>query len=144
MELLKKYYNKYKEMILYLLFGGLTTLVNFLSYLLLAYIFSFSTVVSTAGAWILSVLFAYITNKIWVFESKCNSKKALLQEITAFFSCRAFSGILDIAVMWIFVDYLHFNDLWMKLLSNLLVIVLNYVFSKLLIFKKQEKGEQIR
>ncbi len=137
MEYWKNIYNKYKEVILYLLFGGLTTLVNFATYAALAHLLHWPTVLSTAVAWFLSVLFAYITNKIWVFESRTNTLRALLRETLAFFACRVFSGVLDLLIMWVCVDLLFLNDLVIKILSNVLVVVLNYLFSKLWIFKKQ-------
>ena len=137
MEYWKNIYNKYKEIILYLLFGGLTTLVNFATYAALAHLLPWPTVLSTAVAWFLSVLFAYITNKIWVFESRTNTLRALLRETLAFFACRVFSGVLDLLIMWVCVDLLFLNDLVIKILSNVLVVILNYLFSKLWIFKKQ-------
>ena len=141
MKTIKKYYYKYKEIILYLLFGGLTTLVNFISYAILAHPLAMPPVAATAIAWLLSVLFAYVTNKIWVFESRRDGKKALLHELAAFFACRAFSGVLDIGIMWVFAELIRFNDLVVKIIYNMIVIVLNYLFSKLWIFKKEHKGE---
>ena len=129
---------KYKEMVLYLVFGGLTTLVNIVTYALFAYVFNMGTVASTALAWIVSVIFAYITNKIFVFESKTDSLAMAVTECVSFFGCRLATGIMDIAVMYVSVDLLHFNDIIMKIVSNVLVVVLNYIFSKLFIFKKEE------
>jgi putative flippase GtrA len=79
-------------------------------------------------------LFAFFTNKIYVFESK---KGGILKEITAFFGCRAFSGFCDLAIMLIFVDVLKFPSMIVKIIANLLVIVMNYFFSKFLIFKNK-------
>ena len=138
----KKYYNQYKEPVLYLIFGGLTTLTNFLSYFLLAHVLRLPTVAATIAAWVLSVLFAYVTNKRWVFESRRRHWGALLREAAAFFACRAFSGLLDVLIMWVCVDWLHWNDLVVKIASNVLVIVLNYLFSKLWIFKKENNGDK--
>ena len=135
---LKQYGRRYKEILLYVLFGGLTTLVNIGVYFICARFFSVGTVLATVVAWVLSVLFAYVTNKIWVFESKNCRLSALAGEILLFFGCRAFSGILDVVLMWIFVDRLGFYDVAVKILSNLIVIILNYLFSKLLIFRKKK------
>ncbi|MCX4327320.1 MAG: GtrA family protein [Lachnospiraceae bacterium] len=131
-------YLKYKEVILYLVFGGLTTLVNIVTYAVFAYVFNTDTVTSTAGAWLVSVIFAYITNKIFVFESRTDTFALLFKECASFFGCRLATGIMDIAVMYVSVDLLHFNDIIMKIVSNVLVVVLNYIFSKLFIFKKEE------
>ena len=139
MEKIKELYNKYKEILMYLIFGVLTTVVNIASYFLLARILHIDTVVSTVIALILSILFAYITNKIFVFESKTNTAKELLKEIISFFGCRAFTGILDVAFMYITVEVFNLNDMIMKIISNIVVIIVNYIFSKLIIFKKDKR-----
>ena len=139
MEKIKELYNKYKEILMYLIFGVLTTVVNIVSYFLLARILHIDTVVSTVIALILSILFAYITNKIFVFESKTNTAKELLKEIISFFGCRAFTGVLDVTFMYITVDVFNLNDMIMKIISNIVVIIVNYVFSKLIIFKKDKR-----
>ena len=139
MEKIKELYNKYKEILMYLIFGVLTTVVNIVSYFLLARILHIYTVVSTVIALILSILFAYITNKIFVFESKTNTAKELLKEIISFFGCRAFTGILDVAFMYITVEVFNLNDMIMKIISNIVVIIVNYIFSKLIIFKKDKR-----
>lgn len=135
MKLLKKY----KEQILYILFGGLTTLINIIAYQMLFVVMSYSNTFSNVVSLIISVLFAYITNKFYVFESKDNSIKTLLREILSFFSCRAITGIIDIFFMFICVDILFLPALIMKIISNVFVIVVNYVFSKLFVFK----GERV-
>lgn len=138
MEKIKELYKKYKEIIMYLIFGGLTTLVNIVAYFILARLLNIETVASTIIALIVSILFAYITNKIFVFESKTNNKKDLLREMISFFACRALSGVMDVAIMYVTVDLWHFNDIIMKIISNIIVIIVNYVFSKLIIFKKKK------
>lgn len=129
---------KYKEMVLYLVFGGLTTLVNIVTYALFAYVFNMGTVASTALAWIVSVIFAYITNKIFVFESKTDSLAMAVTECVSFFGCRLATGVMDVAIMYLSVDLLHFNDIVMKIVSNVFVVILNYIFSKLFIFRREE------
>ena len=140
-EILKPFisiYDKYKEAVLYLFFGALTTLVNILSYTLLTKIFNIEYMLSNVTAWILSVLFAYITNKIYVFESKTQEKKELLKEIISFFVARILSLILDMIIMYIGISVLHINDLLIKILSNVLVIISNYFMSKIFIFNKNQ------
>lgn len=131
-KLLQIYYT-YKEPILYLIFGGLTTLVNIITYFVCYNMASLSNVISTIIAWILSVIFAFITNKIYVFESK---SKSIIVELTSFFLCRLGTGILDLGIMYFTVDILKWHALLMKIISNVIVIILNYIFSKLIIFKK--------
>ena len=122
---------------MYLIFGGLTTVVNIVAYFILGRLLNIETVISTIAAQIISILFAYITNKIFVFESKTSGKKELLREMISFFACRALSAVMDVVIMYITVDLLHFNDIVMKIISNIIVIILNYVFSKIIIFKKK-------
>lgn len=130
------YYQKYKELILYIFFGGLTTLVNMLAYFLATRLFSMGEITATVLSWVISVAFAYITNKIWVFESKRCDIPYLCKEIASFFGCRLLSGGMDVGFMYLFVTALGFPDLLIKILSNVAVIILNYIFSKLLIFRK--------
>lgn len=126
-------YKKYKEIINYLIFGGLTTLISIITYALFAKVFHIDYLISNVLSWIIAVLFAYITNKIFVFESK--SKKNI-KEITSFFFFRVVSLIMEMVILYIFVDMLHIDDLVTKIIAQIIVIVSNYVFSKLFIFKK--------
>lgn len=128
--------NKYKEFLLYVLFGSLTTLVNFVTYYLFYNILFFSNVTSTIISWFFSVVFAFITNKLFVFESRSFKMNVVLREAVAFFSARVVSGVLDVAFMYLTVDLLTLNGSLCKLVSNVFVIILNYIFSKLWIFKK--------
>jgi len=130
-----KLFEKYKGIILYIIFGGLTTCINIIVYYICSYVLSMSTVASNIVAWILSVLFAYVTNRLWVFESQVQDLQGLVREIVSFFSCRLATGVLDIVLMYIFVDLLLFPGIIMKCISNVLVIVLNYVASQMIIFK---------
>ena len=128
---------KYQQPILYLFFGICTTIVNIITYYLSAHILSLSVILSTCLAWLVSVIFAYITNKWWVFESKSLRLKAIIQEFLSFTGCRLFTGACDLLIMLIFVDSLGMNDLFVKIASNVLVVVLNYIFSKMIIFKRK-------
>ena len=133
---LKKLYERYKDVIPYLFFGVCTTVVNIAVYWLLVYWIGYKTMPSTVIAWIASVFFAYVTNRKWVFHSEANGINAISREIGSFFMCRLATGIADWACMWVFVEVLNFNDVLIKILANILVIVLNYVASKLFIFRK--------
>lgn len=131
-----------REIILYIVFGVLTTLVNFLFYAISSKLFHFSVVVSNIIAWFVSVLFAYITNRIWVFQSKKNSAREIWKECLSFFSGRIATGLLDTLLMFVFVDKMGMNELLMKAIINVLVIIINYIISKLLVFKgKKKDGE---
>lgn len=132
---MRNLWKKYREMILYVVFGGFTTLVNWGMYFLFADFVKMPYLWATALAQVAAILFAYITNRIWVFQSKVRDVKGILLEMLRFFGCRGLSLLMDVGCMYVGVDLLHFDDGWMKLLSNVIVIALNYVFSKLLIFR---------
>ncbi len=127
---------KHKSFILYAVFGVLTTVVNLVIYNLCYYKSGMSNTLSNILAWFFAVAFAYLTNKIWVFESKSWKWNVLRREVSAFFGCRIATGLLDVIIMYVCVDVFGWYAMLMKLISNVLVIVLNYIFSKLLIFKK--------
>ena len=134
---MNRLFKKYQQPILYLFFGVCTTAVNIITYYISAHILSLSVIFSTCLAWIISVIFAYITNKWWVFKSKSLCLQAILQEFLSFTGCRLFTGACDLLIMFIFVDCLGVNDLFVKITSNALVVVLNYIFSKMIIFKRK-------
>lgn len=129
---------KYKSFILYVFFGGCTTVINIATYALFSRVFHAGTILSNIAAWILAVSAAYITNKIWVFESEVKDPRGLMREIISFIVCRLATGAMDMVIMYVSVEMLHWNDLIMKVISNVLVILLNFVFSKLIIFRKQQ------
>lgn len=127
--------NKYRDVIPYAVFGILTTLVNIGVYWLGAHVFGWSVMVSTVTAWFGSVLFAYLTNRKWVFHSDAHGVKALLKECLSFFAARLLSGGLDWVLMYVFVDLIGYNDVFVKVLSNIVVIVVNYAASKWIVFR---------
>lgn len=129
-------YTKYKDIIPYLFFGVCTTLVNVIAYWLCAHPLNLGTMPSTIAAWFLAVLFAYITNRKWVFHSNAITTPEITRELISFFGCRIATGIVDWLCMFIFVAVLGWNDVIIKFLANVLVIILNYVASKLIIFRE--------
>ena len=128
-------FEKYKDIIYYGFFGVLTTLVNIIFYWLMAHPLGMRTVPSSVIAWIAAVTFAYITNRKWVFHSEANTKPDIVKEIAYFFFCRFATGVIDWIFMYVTVDILNWNDVLMKFIANVIVIVLNYIASKMLIFK---------
>lgn len=129
-------FKKHKETILYLFFGTLTTFVNIISYLFFTRVVSLNFIIANILAWIFAVLFAYFTNKFFVFESKVIEIAFLFKEFLSFVSFRLFSGITEMLIMYIMIDLLFINDIIVKVFTNIIIIVLNYVFSKMIIFKK--------
>ena len=133
--MIKEYWDKYKDVILYLVFGVFTTVVNIVSYWVCAHVIGMSVMASTVIAWALAVFFAYVTNRTMVFHSSATEKGEILKEIGSFFACRLGTGVVDWVIMFVFVNVLHFNDMIVKIAANFIVIVLNYVLSKFVIFK---------
>ena len=139
-QLIKKYYFKYKEIINYLICGGLSTVVNFVSYFVFARLLNIDEVISSGLSWVVAVIFAYIVYKIFVFESKTETKKALIKEFTSFIACRIISGIAcDVGTFALMVKVLHINDIVSKIVTQVMVVIVNYIFSKLIIFKKKSE-----
>lgn len=138
MNILMKLMKKYKSFIAYAVFGVLTTIVNIVTYNQCYYHMGLENTLSNIIAWILAVTFAYLTNKVWVFESKSWKWDVLRREIPAFVSCRLATGVMDLIIMFVCVDVIGCHAMLMKFISNVLVVLLNYVFSKLIIFKKNK------
>ena len=115
----------------------ISTVVNVLCFAITENVLNWNNVtLSTAFAWLVAVVVAYILNKIFVFETKGLTKKELFKEIISFLVFRLLSGVLDIGFMKLTVDVLHFEKVLMKIISNIIVVILNYIFSKFIIFKK--------
>ena len=137
MEKLKQLIVKYYDILAYLIFGVLTTVVNYLVYLPCYNLMGLPAVISNVIAWVVAVAFAYVTNKPFVFRSHDWSAKTVVPELTKFVGTRVASGGMESAIIWIAVDLLGGNgNLW-KLLTSVLVVVLNYIGSKLLVFRKK-------
>ncbi len=133
------WYNKWREVLLYLFFGGCTTLINILVFYILRKI-KLQLYVSNVLAWFLSVLFAFVTNKLFVFESRGKSTKENSKEIISFFGFRILSLVFDMVFMYVMIQLLSANEMISKIISNVFVIILNYLFSKLFIFKEKKKS----
>ncbi len=136
MNTLKALFHQYHDLISYLFFGVLTTVVNYIVYLPCYNILHLSGSVSNMIAWVFAVAFAYLTNKPFVFKSHDWSAKTVIPELSKFIGCRVGSGALETGIIFVTVDLLSWNGNVMKLLTSIIVVLLNYVASKLLIFKK--------
>ena len=156
MSKLKELYLKHKELILYVFYGGLTTLVNLVAYWLFDLVLGPKLyLVTNIIAWVLAALFAYFVNKLFVFESKSWAPNVIGKEIIEFFGARVFSFFVEELVMLMFVDGFDFKYISFKLLGftitgaliaklilAVVVIILNYFFSKFIIFKKKSPSAQ--
>lgn len=131
-------YNQFKEQILYIVFGVLTTAINIIAFFVCSRIINLSLIPSNIIAWILSVLFAFVTNKIYVFNSKNCSFSIVLRELIDFIVARGATGILDLGLMYLFVSIIGIEDMVSKIIINIIVIILNYILSKLYVFKHKK------
>ncbi len=137
-----KLINKYKEIILYLIFGVLATIINLVTYYILTNTFlnpniSIELTIANIISWIVCVTFAYFTNRKYVFESKNKSK---IKELINFYKYRLLTLITEIILMLILVNRLGLNDKIIKPIVQIIVIILNYIFSKIFVFKKENKN----
>lgn len=128
-------YKKYREIIDYIIFGGLTTLVNIVAFFIFETLLGWPYLIANAIAIVLSILFAYITNKLFVFKTSNMTFNENMIEFLKFIGFRLISGLADMAAMWLLVDLISIDTNIAKLLTQFIVVVLNYVFSKLFIFK---------
>lgn len=128
---------KYWDIVSYLFFGVCTTIVNYIIYLPCYNILGFSATVSNVLAWCVAVAFAYLTNKPFVFKSNDWSAKTVVPELTKFIGCRVGSGAAETVILFLAVDLLGWNGNIWKLLTQVMVVVLNYIGSKLLVFRKK-------
>jgi putative flippase GtrA len=137
----KQLFNKYKSVISYLFWGVITTLVNIAVFAILSNYMHMFYQVSNVIAWFASVLVAYISNKLWVFNSHTETLGELTHEAIRFFLMRTATLILDLIIMYVGVSLLHGNDIIVKIVDNIVVIVSNYAFSKIVVFKDKKKWD---
>lgn len=135
---LRTFVIKHYDILAYLVFGGLTTVVNYIVYLPLLNLLGLSAAVSNGISWAVAVAFAFLTNKPFVFKSHDWSAKVVWPELTKFVGCRLSSGLLETAILFVFVDCLRWDGNIMKLVTSVLVVILNYFGSKLLVFKRRD------
>ena len=138
--LIKKMLNR--ETIVYLVFGVLTTAVDYISFAVFYYALGINELISNTIAWAFAVAFAYITNKLFVFNSKSFAMKLLLKEILSFVLARIFSLVLT-NIFLILAGHINMNMLLAKAMTSVAVIIINYIFSKLFIFKNNQIMEDI-
>lgn len=128
---------RYWDVLSYLIFGVLTTIVNYLIYLPAYNLLGFSAALSNAIAWVVAVAFAYLTNKPFVFKSHDWSSRTVIPELTKFVSCRLASGAAETLILLVSVDIMGWNGNIWKLVTQFLVLVMNYIGSKFLVFRNK-------
>ena len=142
------FFQKNREVLMYLFFGVMTTLVSFVTAGIAKYLCenaglgkSAISNISTVVSWICDVTFAYVTNRIWVFDSKAKGKKGIFAEMVSFYGGRLFTLFVEMGIMWLGYDLLDINYWVTKIFANVVVLILNYVISKLFVFKKKDSSE---
>lgn len=126
----------YWEIFIYLFFGGLATIVNFVIFAITLQLFDLNMPISNTISWVCSVFFAFFTNKLWVFHSNTPTMNYLMIEFGKFVFYRIVSYILDMGTMILFIQVMHTNDYVAKIITQIIVVLANYIFSKLFIFKE--------
>lgn len=150
--MIKKLFNKYKELISYVFFGVLATVVNLVSFKIFDAILGEKLyLITNVVSWLITVIFAYFTNKLWVFESKSWKANVVIKELIGFFGARIFSLVVEEAGLWLMIDICHMSNISLnifdlfdlngnmiaKIIMQIVVVILNYVFSKLVIFRQK-------
>ena len=135
------FYKKRKSILLYIFFGGLTTVVSIGTFALCNSVLSITELISNVFSWIAAVTFAYVTNKIWVFHSKATGK-GIIKEALAFYGGRLTTLFIEELLLLVFVTLLHFNGLIIKTAAQFVVLVLNYLISKIFIFRGAEQKQK--
>lgn len=136
---IKELIKKYEEIIKYLIIGVATTALNYIVFALLINIANIEMHTSNIIAWFVSVIFAYFTNKLFVFESKSFKLNILGKEILSFGTARILSLVLEEIILYVFVNLLNMNQLIIKLIANVIVVIVNYILSKFIIFRKPKE-----
>ena len=129
-------YQRYREPLLYLLFGGLTSLLSIGLYWLMAHPLGLQPLIANALSWVLCVAFAYVTNRTWVFSQKAHGKEAVLREAASFAAGRLATLVLEELILWLGISILGANDVAVKLVAQVLVILGNYLISKMIVFRE--------
>ncbi|MDD6095468.1 MAG: GtrA family protein [Clostridia bacterium] len=141
---MKELIKKYKEVLMYLIFGGATTFVNWLVYVVMVKAVTDNLTVANAVAWVIAVSFAFVTNKLFVFESKSWKVGTAISEFVKFIAARVATGVIDIFLPSLLFSagldgtVLGIEGAVAKAIASIVVIILNYVFSKLIVFRKKK------
>ncbi len=130
------FYKKHKEALMYLFFGGLAFFLNIILFALFREFMNWNELVANVFAWVLCVLFQFFTNRTWVFDGHVQSAGAFVKQMAGFFGGRVFTLVIEEILLAVFITWLEFNSMAVKIAAQIVVIVLNYVISKLWVFRK--------
>ena len=138
LRIFQPFYKKYKEILLYLFFGGLTFIVSIGSYVFFEFVTGMSPLIANIFSWILAVSFAYITNRIWVFTDIAHGVQKVIKEVCAFFGGRVVTLIIEEAILFFGISVLNFESVVVKVIGQIVVIISNYFISKILVFTNRK------
>lgn len=141
-EILHKLYKKYEELVMYIIVGVCTMIVSLVSYYILANPLGIYYQTANIISWVLAVAFAYVTNKKFVFKSRYSGLSGTAKEMASFVSSRIASLLAEVISMYFFVQICQIDDNIVKLMNQVLVTVLNYIFSKFWVFRKSRKAQE--
>lgn len=137
MQKLLELFDKYRSQILYLFFGGVTTIINIGVFAVITKGIGWNYQVANFIAWIAAVLVAYLTNRVWVFGSRVHGFGPIVKELGSFFFFRILTYVMEVGILFVGISMLHGNEIVWKIIDNIFVILINYVFSKLIIFRNK-------
>lgn len=137
----KPFYNKRKDIVYYVFFGVLTTLVSYISYAIAIYVFGLHELIANTISWILAVAFAFFTNRVMVFNSPTENAKDFFFQLFSFYGGRLFSYGVESLIIYIFVTKLSYNEMLIKVLAGIFVLIINYIISKWIVFRKKTETQ---
>lgn len=135
LNIFEPFYKMNKEVMMYLFFGGLTFVISVLSYSYFDLICGWNELVANIASWVIAVLFAFLTNRIWVFRAPTHGVAEFLKQMVSFFAARLLTLDVEEVLLFVFITKLHYPSIGVKVVAQVVVIVLNYIISKLLVFR---------
>ena len=145
LRLLNPFFQKHREALMYLFFGAVTTVISWVTFWLFEDVLQWHELVANLASWIITVLAAFLTNRVWVFGAKTKGAAAYIKQLLSFYGSRVATFIVEQVLLLIFVTWLAMNAMVIKIAASVIVVILNYVFSKLFVFakKKDKKDEKL-
>ena len=139
LRLFEPFYKKHKEGLLYLFFGAVTTLVSFAVFWIFEDLLGWNELIANLLSWVISVAVAFVTNRIWVFNAPTTGFSAFALQVVTFYTSRVATFLIEEAILLIFVTWLGLLAMPVKIAASVIVVILNYVFSKLFVFRKNRE-----
>lgn len=135
---LNPFFQKHRSVLMYLFFGAVTTVVSWVTFWLFAVVLQWNELVANLVSWIITVLVAFLTNRVWVFNAPTKGAAAYIKQLLSFYGSRVATFLVETALIYVFVTRLGFYEMAVKIAASIIVVILNYVFSKLFVFAKKK------